>query len=57
MGQSNEITQKEKADIVNKEQQRKLQGTLGVIFSLAYIKSGYKLYVPILIHMIYNILV
>ncbi len=34
-----------------------LQGTLGVIFSLAYIRSGYKLYVPILIHMIYNILV
>lgn len=34
-----------------------LQGVLGVSFSLAYIKSGYKLYVPILIHIIYNFLV
>lgn len=34
-----------------------LQGLLGLVFSWAYIKTGYKLYVPILIHMIYNILV
>lgn len=34
-----------------------LQGVLGVIFSIAYIKSGYKIYVPILIHFLYNLLV
>jgi len=34
-----------------------LQGMLGLVFSWAYIKTGYKLYVPILIHILYNVLI
>lgn len=34
-----------------------IQGALGLVFCWAYIKTGYKLYVPIFIHILYNVLI